>query len=210
MTGITDLARPTRAPTRADAMRNRERLLAAAKEVFSTGGADKSLESVARQAGVGIGTLYRHFPTREALFEAVYRREVEQLTELAERLLAEAPPVEALRSWLRSNVAFIATKRGMAEALAVAAAGSSELKAFSFEHLSRALGKLLARAANAGEIRADITPEDLLRTLVGMCLIHDGPGWQPGVLRLVDVFVEGLRHRGADHPPPRRRPAKRR
>jgi AcrR family transcriptional regulator len=195
MTGITDLARPPRA----DAMRNRERLLAAAKEVFSTGGADKSLESVARRAGVGIGTLYRHFPTREALFEAVYRREVEQLTELAERLFVEEPPVEALRHWLRSNVEFIATKKGMAEALAVAAAGSSELKAFSFEHLSRALGKLLARAADSGEIRGDITPEDLLRTVVGMCLIHDGPGWQEGVLRLVDVFVEGLRHRCGDH-----------
>lgn len=195
MTGIADLTRPTRS----DARRNRERLLAAAKDVFSAGGKEASLESVARRAGVGIGTLYRHFPTREALFEAVYRREVEQLTELAERLLAEEQPVEALRRWLRSNVEFIATKRGMAEALAIAANGSSELKAFSFEHLTRALGTLLARAAAAGEIRADITPEDLLRTLVGMCLMHDSPGWQPAVLRLVDVFVEGLRHGAAEH-----------
>lgn len=204
MTAITALARPTRA----DARRNHERLLAAAKEVFSAGGQEASLESVARRAGLGIGTLYRHFPTREALFEAVYRREVEQLTKLAERLLAEEPPVEALRRWLRSNVAFIATKRGMAEALAVAA-GSPELKAFSFEHLTRALGKLLARATAAGEIRADITPEDLLRTLVGMCLIHDRPDWQLGVLRLVDVFVAGLRHMPADHPQPSRRRARR-
>ncbi len=204
MTGTPALA----SPRRADARRNRERLLAAAKEVFSGGGPEASLESVARRAGVGIGTLYRHFPAREALFEAVYRHEVEQLTELAERLLVEESPVEALRRWLRSNVAFIATKRGMAEALAVAA-GSSELKAFSFEHLTRALGKLLARAAAAGEIRADIMPEDLLRTLVGMCLIHDRPGWQPGVLRLVDVFVAGLRHAPADQPQPSRRRARR-
>ena len=108
---------------RADAVRNRERVLAAAKAVFSAGGADASLEAVARRAGVGIGTLYRHFPTREALFEAVYRREVEQLSELAEQLKNEADPVEALRKWLRSNVEFVATKKGMMAALALAAYG---------------------------------------------------------------------------------------
>src|ERR1700732_3682057 len=96
---------------RADAIRNRERVLEAAKAVFSAGGPDASLEAVARRAGVGIGTLYRHFLTREALFEAVYRREVEQLGELAEQLMSEAAPVEALRRWLRSNVEFVATKK---------------------------------------------------------------------------------------------------
>src|ERR1700753_2565089 len=96
-------AAPARRP-RADAVRNRERILEAAKAVFSAGGPDASLEAVARRAGVGIGTLYRHFPTREALFEAVYRREVGQLVELAEKLKNEAVPVEALRRWLRSNV----------------------------------------------------------------------------------------------------------
>ena len=89
---------------RADAARNRERVLEAAKAVFSAGGPEASLEAVARTAGVGIGTLYRHFPTREALFEAVYRREVQQLADLAERLKEEAEPVEALRQWMRSNV----------------------------------------------------------------------------------------------------------
>src|ERR1700731_3528712 len=103
---------------RTDAVRNRERVLEAAKAVFSAGGPDASLEAVARRAGVGIGTLYRHFPTREGLFEAVYRREVEQLADLAEQLKAEANPVEALRRWLRSNVEFFATKRGMSAALA--------------------------------------------------------------------------------------------
>src|ERR1700750_2823931 len=96
---------------RSDALRNRERLLDAAKAVFSAGGAEASLEAVARRADVGIGTLYRHFPTREALYEAVYRHEVEQLGELAERLKDEASPVEALRQWLRSNVEFVATKK---------------------------------------------------------------------------------------------------
>ena len=178
---------------RADAVRNRERVLEAAKAVFSAGGPEASLEAVAKRAGVGIGTLYRHFPTREALFEAVYRREVQQLTELAEQLKSEAEPVDALRRWLRSNVEFIATKKGMMAALALAVHGSSELYAHTFDRLTSAVGALLERAVAAGEIRADISPEDLLRALVGMCYMHDQPGWQTSVLRLVDVFVDGLR-----------------
>jgi AcrR family transcriptional regulator len=178
---------------RADAVRNRERVLEAAKLVFSAGGPDASLEAVARRAGVGIGTLYRHFPTREALFEAVYRREVQQLSELAEALKNEAAPVDALRRWLRSNVEFVATKKGMSAALALAVHGSSELHAFSFDRLTKAVGALLDRAVAAGEIRADIGPEDLLRALVGMCYMHDQSGWQKSVMRLVDVFVDGLR-----------------
>jgi AcrR family transcriptional regulator len=177
---------------RADAVRNRERVLEAAKAVFSAGGPDASLEAVARRAGVGIGTLYRHFPTREALFEAVYRREVEQLAELAEQLKSEAAPVEALRRWLRSNVELVATKKGMLAALALAVHGSSELYAYSFDRLTKAVGGLLKRAVAAGEIRSDISPEDLLRALVGMCYMHDQPGWQATVRRLVDVFVDGL------------------
>src|SRR3979409_756801 len=177
---------------RADAIRNHERVLKAAKAVFSVGGPDASLEAVARRAGVGIGTLYRHFPTREALFEAVYRREVQQLGELAEALKSEAAPVDALRRWLRSNVEFIATKKGMLAALALAVHGSSELYAHTFDRLTKAVGALLDRAVAAGEIRSDISPEDLLRTLVGMCYMHDQPGWQKNVVRLVDVFVDGL------------------
>src|SRR3982750_1319747 len=107
-------------PPRADAARNRDRLLVAAKAVFSAGGSDASLEAVSKRAGVGIGTLYRHFPTREALFEAVYRREVDQLSELAEQLKGTAAPVEALRRWLKSNVELVATKKGMIAALALA------------------------------------------------------------------------------------------
>jgi AcrR family transcriptional regulator len=178
---------------RADAVRNRERVLEAAKAVFSAGGPDASLEAVAKRAGVGIGTLYRHFPTREALFEAVYRREVQQLTELAEALKSEAEPVDALRRWMRSNVEFIATKKGMLAALALAVHGSSELYAHTFERLTKAVRALLERAVAAGEMRADISPEDLLRALIGMCYIHDQPGWQTSVLRLLDVFIDGLR-----------------
>jgi AcrR family transcriptional regulator len=178
---------------RADALRNRERVLEAAKAVFSAGGPDASLEAVARRAEVGIGTLYRHFPTREALFEAVYRREIEQLGELAEQLKDEAEPVEALRRWMRSNVEVVATKKGMLAALAPAMDGSSELYAYSFDRLTKAVRALLDRAVAAGEIRFDIGPEDLLRALFGMCHMRDQPGWQAAVLRLVDVFVDGLR-----------------
>ena len=191
---MRQLEKSTRKP-RADAVRNRERVLEAAKAVFSAGGAEASLEAVARAAGVGIGTLYRHFPTREALFEAVYRREVQQLADLAEQLKQEARPVDALRRWLRSNVKFVATKKGMSAALALAAYKNSELFSYSFDRLTRAVSALLDRAIAAGEIRDDISPEDVLRALVGMCYMHDQPGWQASVLRLVDVFVDGLRIR---------------
>lgn len=177
---------------RVDAARNRERLLKAARAVFSAGGAGASLEAVARRAGVGIGTLYRHFPTREALFEAVYRHEVQQLSDFAEQLKDEPSPVEAIRRWLRSWVEFVATKKGMIQALAVAVTGDSELHARSSEQLTKATGVLLERAVAAGEIRSDIQPENLVRALVGMCYMHDEPGWQASVLPLIDVLVDGL------------------
>src|SRR6202142_508819 len=178
---------------RADSILNRERVLEAAAEIFAAGGAQASLEAVARRAEVGIGTLYRHFPTREALFEAVYRREVEHLADLAQQLKADdVAPTEALRRWLRSNVEFVATKKGMSAALALAVNKSSELSAYSFARLTEAVGALLDRAIAAGEIRVDISPEDVLRALVGMCYMNDQPGWQASVLRLVDVFVDGL------------------
>lgn len=178
---------------RSDAVRNRERVLEAAKAVFSAGGSDASLEAVAKRAGVGIGTLYRHFPTREALFEAVYRREVDQLSELAEQLKSTAAPVDALRRWLKANVELVATKKGMIAALALAVQTSSELYAYSFDRLTKAVAGLLDRAVAAGEIRADVSAEDLLRALIGMCYLHDQPGWQSTVLRLMDVFIDGLR-----------------
>jgi AcrR family transcriptional regulator len=178
---------------RADAVRNRERVLEAAKAVFSAGGPEASLDAVAKRAGVGIGTLYRHFPTREALFEAVYRREVEQLSELAEHLKSAKDPVDALRRWLRSNVQFVATKKGMSAALALTFQSSSELAAFSRDRLTKAIGSLLDRAVVAGKMRADISAEDLLGALIGMCYMHDQPGWQSTTLRLLDVFVDGLR-----------------
>lgn len=180
---------------RADSIRNRERLLEAATEIFSIGGSQASLETVARQAGVGIGTLYRHFPTREALFEAVYRHEVDLLGDLAEQLATDSEPVEALKKWLQANVRLVAAKKGMIEALQLAAHGSSELKAYSYERMIGAIRLLLDRAIKAGEIRDDVPPEDLLRTLVGIFYSQGPTDWQPTALRMVDVFVDGLRKR---------------
>ena len=178
---------------RADSLRNRERLLDAAAKVFSTGGVQASLEAVAREAGVGIGTLYRHFPTREALFEAVYRHEVDILGDLAERLAEDSAPVEALKTWLQANVRLVAAKKGMIEALQLAAHGSSELKAYSYERMISAIRLLLDRAVKSGDIRDDVPPEDLWRTLIGIFYSQGTGDWQPTALRMVDVFVNGLR-----------------
>jgi len=168
---------------RADALRNRDLLLEAAKSVFSAGGPEASLEAVARTAGVGIGTLYRH--------------EVQQLADLAERLKKETRPIEALRQWMRSIVKFVATKKGMSTALALAVSKDSDLVSYSSDRLARAIGLLMEQAIAAGEVRSDVSPEDLLRAIVGMCYTYDQPGWQKNVLRLVDIFVDGLRNQRA-------------
>lgn len=186
---MTDEPSRPRKP-RADAVRNRERVMEAAKAVFSQGGPEAGLETVARRAGVGIGTLYRHFPTREALYEAVFRREVEQLAELARQL---SPDLPGLRRWSQALVEFVATKKGMAAALALAAHKPPELMAYTSGKLHEAIGMLLGPAAEAGEIRRDIGPEDLLRAVVGLCYLQDGPDWQAQVMRLLDVFMDGLR-----------------
>ena len=182
-------------PLRADAQRNRERLVEAATRVFSAGGRQAKLDAVAREAGVGIGTLYRHFPTREALFEAVYRREVDHLVTLAERLAADTAPVDALREWLHANAHLMATKKGMVEALQLVAYGSSELKAYSFERLTGGLALLLERGVASGELRTDMTAADLLRTVVGIFYADSSADWETSALRIIDVFVDGLRRR---------------
>jgi AcrR family transcriptional regulator len=192
----TNSDKKTSRKPRADAERNRARVIEAARTVFSAGGAAASLEAVAQTAGVGIGTLYRHFPTREALFEAVYRHEVQQLADLAERLRRQTQPIEAMRQWMISFVKFVATKKGMSAALALVVTKDSDLFSYSSDLLLRVIGALRERAIAAGEIRDDISPEDLLRGLVGLCYAHDDqPGWQKSVVRLVDVFVDGLRRR---------------
>jgi AcrR family transcriptional regulator len=145
---------------RADALRNRDRLLEAARAVFSAGGPEASLEAVARTAGVGIGTLYRHFPTREALFEAVSRHEVQQLADLAKRLKKKERPIEAMRQWMHSIVEFVATKNGMSTELALATAKGSDPVSYSADRLTGGLACLLEQAIAVGEVRSDVCPQD--------------------------------------------------
>ncbi|AUW58574.1 TetR family transcriptional regulator [Sphingobium sp. SCG-1] len=178
---------------RSDAERNRERLLAAAKDVFGSGGAKASLEAVARTAGLGIGTLYRHFPSREGLYEAVYRREVDQLICLADRLVLDNDTVGSLKQWLHAAVDTIATKKGMVTAFALAADTTSDISAQMSGRMIAALDKLLANAIGSGALAAGITGEELLLALVGMFIIRDQQDWRASVIKLVDTLVEGLR-----------------
>jgi AcrR family transcriptional regulator len=187
-----EMAGGTRKP-RADALRNRERLIHVAKAAFADVGPDVSLEEIARRAGVGIGTLYRHFPSRGAVVEAVYRREVQQLAAAATRLMDEARPGEALRAWMRLFVDYIATKKVMAPALGAIVGGLTELYALSGEQITGAIKTLVARAAAAGDIRPDADPDDLLRALVGFTYGSADPGWQASALRLIDLVMDGLR-----------------
>ncbi len=188
----TSSANSARKP-RADGQRNRERLMEAAKVAFAEVGADVSLEEIARRAGVGIGTLYRHFPTRDAIVEAVYRREVWQLASAAERLLGDVAPGEALHRWMRLFVDYIATKKLIAPALGALVGGTSDLYAASGAQITGAMTRLAARAAASGDIRADADPEDLLRALVGFTYGANGPGWQASALRLIDLLMDGLK-----------------
>jgi len=178
---------------RADAQRNRERLIEAAKAAFGEIGPDANLDEIARRAGLGIGTLYRHFPTRDAIVEAVYRREVARLADSATRLLASAPPGEALRQWMRLFVDYVATKRVMAAALGAMVGGAAQLYAASGAQISGAMTLLVERAAAAGDIRADADPDDLLRALVGFTFGNSSPAWRASALRLIDLLMDGLR-----------------
>ena len=192
--GVTSVEMRKRKP-RADAVKNRDRLIEAAKDVLGKGGPNASLEAVARQAGVGIGTLYRHFPTREALFHAVFKRELEQLVRSAEGLQGANDPVAALRGWLHANVAMVETKRGMLGALSVVMTEESK-QAYSelSGQITSAVDRLLKQAAEAGQIREGVSAEDLLQTMYALCYAREpGPGWRKQVLHLLDIFIDGLR-----------------
>jgi AcrR family transcriptional regulator len=183
---------------RADAQRNRDALLVAAGEAFAEKGIDASLEDIARRAGVGIGTLYRHFPTRDELNEAVYRREVEVLCEGVDPLLAADPAATALREWMTLFAGYVAKKRGMAAALKSALGADNELFTYSHRRIRDALGVLIAAAVEAGSIRPDVDPEDVLRAMSGICMACDLPGVDR-TGRLIDLLVDGLRY-GAPAP----------
>jgi AcrR family transcriptional regulator len=185
---------PARKP-RADSARNRQTLIDAAKAGFAEVGLNVALEEIARRAGVGIGTLYRHFPSREAVVEAVYRREVEQLAEAVPQLLETSTAGEALHRWMHLFVDYIATKRLIAPSLGAAAGPASALYASSAELITRAIAALVKRAIDSGDVRKDINPSDLLRALVGVSYGNPDVGWEGSARRLIDILMDGLRLR---------------
>lgn len=178
---------------RADAQRNRARILEVAKDAFTRSGANISLDEVARKARIGAGTLYRHFPTRDALLEAVYRTEVEKLA-AAQREFAESmPPVEALRAWMLLFVDYIATKHLIAPALNSIVGGPSKLFEASGHQIKGAINSLVERAVESGDIRPDLDPLDLLRALIGVSNVMSGRGWAESAKRLVHILILGSR-----------------
>lgn len=178
---------------RADAERNRDRILEVAKDAFTKFGAEASLDEVAKQAGVGAGTLYRHFPSREALIEAVYRTEVEKLA-AAERNFAETmPPIEALRAWMMLFVDYIAAKKIIAPVLNTLLGGASKVFESSHTPIWDAIRGLVKRAIKSGDIRKDLDPIDLLRALIGVSNVATGTDWQQSAKRLVDILITGSR-----------------
>jgi len=185
---------PARKP-RADSARNRQLLIDAAKAGFAEVGLNVSLEEVARRAGVGICTLYRHFPSREAVVEAVYRREVQQLVEAVPRLLETSPAGEALHQWMHLFVDYIATKRIIAPSLATAVARTPALRASSSELITGAISTLVKRAIASGDVRKDIDPSDLLRAMIGVSYGNPDAGWEASARRLIDILMDGLRRR---------------
>jgi AcrR family transcriptional regulator len=182
----------TRKP-RSDALRNRERILEVAKGVFTRQGADASLEEIAKQAAVGTGTLYRHFPSRNELIEGVYRNEVEKLAAAAARFAETMSPLEALRAWMLLLVDYIAAKHIIAPALNTIVGGPSRLYEGSRSLIQGAIDGLVKRAKKTGDLRRDLDAYDLLRALIGVSHVGSGADWQQSARRLVDILIAGSR-----------------
>ena len=182
-------------PLRKDAARNREKLLAAAVELFAERGTEGSLEEVAKRAGVGIGTLYRHFPTRDALVEAAYRNEVAQLRAAADELLAELPPDEALEAFMRRFIEYGTAKRGMRDALQSIAGGSATLFSDTRGQVTEAVAVLLRAGAEAGTLRSDVEAEDVLRAMGAIWMVSDGDEFPEQAMRILRLVLDGLRYR---------------
>jgi AcrR family transcriptional regulator len=177
---------------RADAARNRAVLLDTAKRVFGDKGPAASLDEIAKAACLGIGTLYRHFPTRDALVEEVYRTETIQLAAAADTLLATQPPVEALRQWLFLFIDYFKTKKIMAAAISAAAGGSATLYAISGSLLNDTIAMLAARAVQSGAIHMTVEPIDLLRAISGVATMSTGPGGEENARQLINILIAGM------------------
>ena len=178
---------------RADAQRNRERILEIARLAFSRHGAEATLDDIARQAAIGPGTLYRHFPTRDALIEAIYRSEVEKLTAAGQRFAATMPPLEALRAWMLLFIDHVASKKLILAAMDTVAGGSMRLMEGARGFIHSAFVALVQRAIDSGDLRADTDPDDFVRALVGVFHTTAQPGWEPSARRIVDILIAGSR-----------------
>lgn len=185
-------SRPGARAMRADARRNRDRLVEVALRAFSSG-EEVTLETIARQAGVGIGTLYRHFPTREALVETVYRGELARLRDTASELLASGAPEAALRAWMDGFADYVAAKRGMAETLRAVAATGAISPAQTQQTLTATIKGMLDAGAAAGTLRDDVAAGDVLASLTGIFLVAGAPGQREQAGRLLDLLMDGLR-----------------
>jgi AcrR family transcriptional regulator len=183
---------PTRKP-RADARRNRERILEVAKLAFTRHGAAATLDDIARQARIGPGTLYRHFPTRDALIEAVYRSEVEKLTASGLRFAVTMPPLEALRAWMLLFIDHVAGKTLIIPAMDTVAGGSVRLIEGARGLIHSTFVALVQRAINSGDLRSNTDPNDFVRALVGVFYTTAQPGWEPSARRIVDILIAGSR-----------------
>jgi len=178
---------------RSDAQRNRERILEVAKGAFTRCGANASLDDIARGAGVGPGTLYRHFPSRGDLLEAVYRTEMEKLAVAEQKFAEELPPIEALRAWLLLFVDHIAAKQLIAPALTALGGDPKKVFEASYARIWEAIRALVKRAVKSGDIREDLDPIDLLRALIGVANVATSPDWKQSARRLVDILIAGSR-----------------
>jgi AcrR family transcriptional regulator len=190
---VAKRVKPAPRKPRADAQRNRERILEMAKDAFTRLGVNISLDDVAKQAGVGPGTLYRHFPTRDALLEAVYRTEVEKLAAAERKFTATMAPIEALRAWMLLFVDYIAAKQIIAPALNTMVGGPSKLFESTTSQITGAIHGLVERAIASGDMRPDIDPFDLLRALIGVSNVASAPNWAQSAKRLVEILILGSR-----------------
>jgi len=187
--------RPTATrPLRAHAQRNLDALVTAAREAFTAGEVDIRVEEIARRAGVGVGTFYRHFVSREAIIEAVYDQRVRDLCDTASGFLEILPPQEALRAFLYQLVEHAMDSRSMAVALTTVMDLGSPVFGQGREAMAEAIGQLMAAAVGAGAIRADITPDTVFRAMGGVCASHDQPGWESGAREVVRLLYDGLRY----------------
>ena len=178
---------------RVDAQRNRERILEVAREAFTRHGPEATLDDIARRAEIGPGTLYRHFPTRDALVEAVFRSQVEKLTAAGKRFAATMPPLDALRAWMFEFIDYVAGKALILPAMDTVPGGSTRMIEGTRGVIHSTFRALVQRAIESGELRADTDPDDIIRALIGVFHTTSLPGWEPSARRIVDILIDGSR-----------------